>query len=126
MTVVAEAADGTETSVTATSMGEYVIEGLEAGTYTLTISGGKYAPRSYEVEVSESLSQDVSLNPYGDVNGDGKVTTADVGLTNSHAKGVSTLTDYEFICADVNIDGNITTADVGRINSHAKGVSLLW
>ncbi|MCD8327585.1 MAG: carboxypeptidase regulatory-like domain-containing protein [Ruminococcus sp.] len=126
MTVVAEASDGTETSVTATSMGEYVIEGLEAGTYTITISGGKYAPRSYEVEVSESLSQDVYLNPYGDVNGDGKVTTADVGLANSHAKGVTTLTDYQFICADVNLDGSITTADVGKINSHAKGVVALW
>ncbi|MCD7727597.1 MAG: cellulase family glycosylhydrolase [Ruminococcus sp.] len=126
MTVVAEAADGTETSVTATSMGEYVIEGLEAGTYTLTISGGKYAPRSYEVTVSAELAQDVELNPYGDVNGDGKVTTADVGLANSHAKGVTTLEDYEFVCADVNIDGEVTTADVGKINSHAKGVSLLW
>ncbi|MCC8192125.1 MAG: FIVAR domain-containing protein [Ruminococcus sp.] len=126
MTVVAEAADGTETSVTATSMGEYVIEGLEAGTYTITISGGKYAPRSYEVEVSESLSQDVYLNPYGDVNGDGKVTTADVGLANSHAKGVTTLEDYAFICADVNLDGSVTTADVGKINSHAKGVVALW
>ncbi|MCD7772720.1 MAG: leucine-rich repeat protein [Ruminococcus sp.] len=126
MTVVAEAADGTETSVTATSMGEYTIEGLEAGTYTITISGGKYAPRSYEVEVSETLSQDVYLNPYGDVNGDGKVTTADVGLANSHAKGVTTLTDYQFVCADVNLDGSITTADVGKINSHAKGVTALW
>ncbi|MCC8191833.1 MAG: carboxypeptidase regulatory-like domain-containing protein [Ruminococcus sp.] len=126
MTVVAEAADGTETSVTVTSMGEYTIEGLEAGTYKITISGGKYAPRSYEVEVSETLSQDVYLNPYGDVNGDGKVTTADVGLANSHAKGVTTLIDYQYICVDVNLDGNITTADVGKINSHAKGVGLLW
>ncbi|MCC8191666.1 MAG: dockerin type I repeat-containing protein [Ruminococcus sp.] len=119
--------DGDEVAtVEALSMGTYTIEGLEAGTYTITISGGKYAPRSYEVEVSEALSQDVYLNPYGDVNGDGKVTTADVGLANSHAKGVTTLTDYQYICADVNVDGNITTADVGKINSHAKNVSLLW
>ncbi len=120
--------DGDEVaSVEALSMGTYTVEGLEAGTYTITISGGKYAPRSYEVEVSDdSISQDVELNPYGDVNGDGKVTTADVGLANSHAKGVTTLTDYQFVCADVNLDGSITTADVGKINSHAKGVTLLW
>lgn len=126
MTVAVTLADGTEVSAEATSMGEYAIEGLDAGTYTITISGGKYAPRSYEVEVSESLTQDVYLNPYGDVNGDGNVTTADVGLANSHAKNVTLLEDYEFVCADVNLDGSVTTADVGKINSHAKGVVALW
>ncbi|MCD8327492.1 MAG: carboxypeptidase regulatory-like domain-containing protein [Ruminococcus sp.] len=127
MTVTAVAEDGTETSVTATSMGEYTIEGLASGTYTLVVSGGKYVPREYSIEVdTEDITQDVSLNPYGDVNGDGKATTADVGLANSHAKGVNLLEDYEFDCADVNIDGSVTTADVGKINSHAKGVALLW
>ncbi|MCD8327685.1 MAG: cellulase family glycosylhydrolase [Ruminococcus sp.] len=127
MTVTAVAEDGTETSVTAISMGEYTIEGLASGTYTLVVSGGKYVPREYSIEVdTEDITQDVSLNPYGDVNGDGKATTADVGLANSHAKGVNLLEDYEFDCADVNIDGSVTTADVGKINSHAKGVALLW
>ncbi|MCD7727039.1 MAG: carboxypeptidase regulatory-like domain-containing protein, partial [Ruminococcus sp.] len=127
MTVTAIAEDGTETSVTATSMGEYTIEKLAPGTYTLVVSGGKYVPREYSIEVdTEDITQDVSLNPYGDVNGDGNVTTADVGLANSHAKGVNLLEDYEFDCADVNIDGSVTTADVGKINSHAKGVALLW
>ena len=127
MTVTAVAADGTEVSVTASSMGTYELENLAVGDYTLTISGGKYAPRSYEITVEEgSIAQDVNLNPYGDINGDGKVTTADVGLANSHAKGVKTLTDYDFVCGDVNRDGGITTADVGMINSHAKGVKALW
>ncbi|MCD7773186.1 MAG: carboxypeptidase regulatory-like domain-containing protein [Ruminococcus sp.] len=127
MTVTAIAEDGTETSVTATSMGEYTIEKLAPGTYTLVASGGKYVPCEYSIEVdTEDITQDVSLNPYGDVNGDGNVTTADVGLANSHAKGVNLLEDYEFDCADVNIDGSVTTADVGKINSHAKGVALLW
>ncbi len=127
MTVTAVAEDGTETSVTATSMGEYTIEGLASGTYTLVVSGGKYVPREYSIEVDiEDITQDVSLNPYGDVNGDGNVTTADVGLANSHAKGVKILEDYEFDSADVNIDESVTTADVGKINSHAKGVALLW
>lgn len=127
MTVTAVASNGKETSVKATSMGTYTIENLETGDYTLTVSGGKYAPRSYEitVEVSDN-TQDVKLNPYGDLNGDGKVTTADVGRANSHAKGVTALTDYDFVCADVNSDGSITTADVGMINSHAKAVKSLW
>ena len=128
MKVTAVSVDGAETTVTATSMGTYTIENLEAGSYTLTVSGGKYAPRSYEitVEAGGSTQQDVKLNPYGDINGDGKVTTADVGRANSHAKGVITLTDYDFVCADVKTDGSITTADVGMINSHAKAVKSLW
>ena len=127
MTVVAVAADGTEVSETAMSMGTYTLEDLAAGDYTLTISGGKYAPRSYEITVEAGdNAQDVKLNPYGDINGDGDITTADVGMANSHAKGVRTLTDYDFVCADVKIDGSISTADVGMINSHAKGVKTLW
>ena len=127
MTVTAVSSDGTETTVTATSMGTYLFENLEVGDYTLTVSGGKYAERSYEITVTEGENtQDVELNPYGDINGDGKITTADVGMANSHAKGVITLTDYGFACADVKTDGSISTADVGMINSHAKSVSTLW
>ncbi len=126
LVVVTDESGEVAVTAEATSMGDYTIDDLDEGTYTITISGGKYAPRSYEVEVAESLTQDVYLNPYGDVNGDGVVTTADVGLTNSHAKGVTLLEDYEFDCADVNLDGSVTTADVGKINSHAKGVVALW
>lgn len=127
MTVTAIAQDGTETGVTTTSMGSYSIENIEEGEYTITISGGKYAPRSYEVAVSEgSITQDADLNPYGDINGDGKVTTADVGMANSHAKGVTELTGYKYTCANVKTGDEITTADVGMINSHAKSVDTLW
>ncbi len=127
MTVKAVASDGTETTVTATSMGTYTLEDLAVGEYTLTISGGKYVERTYEITVEAGeLTQDVELNPYGDINGDGKVTTADVGMANSHAKGVKVLEEYKFDCADVKTDGNVTTADVGMINSHAKSVKTLW
>ena len=127
MTVTAVSSDGKETSESVKSMGEYSITGLDAGTYTLKISGGKYAPREYSITVGSSdVAQDVSLNPYGDLNGDGDVTTADVGMANSHAKGVKPLEGYAFVCADVATDGSVTTADVGKINSHAKGVKALW
>ncbi len=127
MTIKAVSSDGTETTVTATSMGTYTIENLATGDYTLTISGGKYAPRNYEITVAEGdNTQNVELNQYGDINGDGEVTTADVGMANSHAKGVIILTDYAFVCANVSGDKIISTADVGMINSHAKGVKTLW
>ncbi len=128
MTVTAVSSDGKEVSESVKSMGKYSIKELEAGTYTLKISGGKYAPCEYSVTVGSSdATQDVTLNPYGDVTGDGKVTTADVGMANSHAKGVKSLEGYAFVCADVTgNDNTVTTADVGKINSHAKGVKTLW
>ena len=129
ITVTATSSDGKETVVTATSMGTYTIENLEVGDYTLEISGGKYATRTYEITVAEgNNTQNVELNPYGDINGDGDVTTADVGMANSHAKGVIILTDYAFVCANVSDKAGteVTTADVGMINSHAKGVKALW
>ncbi|MCD7773605.1 MAG: leucine-rich repeat protein, partial [Ruminococcus sp.] len=58
----------------------------------------------------------------GDINSDGKITTADVGLANSHAKGVKLLSDEQFEVADMNSDGKVTTADVGIINAYAKGI----
>ncbi len=58
----------------------------------------------------------------GDVNLDGSITTADVGLANAQAKGTKELSDDAFKRADVNLDGKVTTADVGIINAYAKGV----
>lgn len=128
MTVTAVSSDGKEVSESVKSMGEYSITGLKTGTYTLKISGGKYAPREYSVTIGSSdVTQDVTLNPYGDLNGDGKVTTADVGMANSHAKGVRYLEGYAFVCANVTgNDSAVTTADVGKINSHAKEIKTLW
>lgn len=68
----------------------------------------------------------VSDKGIGDINGDGQITTADVGLANSHAKGVKLLSGEKFNLADVNGDEKVSTADVGMINSHAKGVKKLW
>lgn len=59
----------------------------------------------------------------GDINGDGKITTADVGLANSFAKGVKEPSQTEFTIADINGDGKISTADVGMINLTAKSGS---
>lgn len=47
----------------------------------------------------------------GDVNGDGKITTADAVLLLQHIAKLITLEGQELASADVNQDGNITTAD---------------
>lgn len=57
----------------------------------------------------------------GDISGDNRITTVDVGIANSFAKGTRKPSDIEFLLADLNGDGKITTADVGLINRIAKG-----
>ena len=107
---------------------EYSIEGVAPGTYTMKVMKNNHVTREYTVTVStENVTQDVEIWLLGDVNGDGKVTTIYFVRVNSHARGVTLLSDYELKCADVvGTDGKVTTADAIRINAHAKGTSLLW
>ncbi|MCD7728275.1 MAG: dockerin type I repeat-containing protein [Ruminococcus sp.] len=75
------------------------------------------------LEVTFTISGlDAQLPSLGDINIDSKITTADVGLANSHAKGVKLLSDGLIEIADMNSDGRVTTADVGIINAYAKGI----
>ena len=98
-----------------------------AGTYKFTISGGKYTPRTYDVTITdEDLSLTAELCPYGDVNGDGKISTVDVGIVNSYVKGTSTLEGYQLDVAETSGDKKISTVDVGMINSHAKNIKSIW
>ena len=116
-----------ETNVSGTGAVEYSIPNVSDGEYTLSVSKQNHVTRTYDITVGDAdITQDLKIHLIGDINGDGKITTADVGLANSHAKGVKSLEGYEFLCADVSLDGKISTADVGMINSHAKGVRALW
>ncbi|MCD7727700.1 MAG: dockerin type I repeat-containing protein [Ruminococcus sp.] len=77
-------------------------------------------------EPSTDVTEEPTTESYGklmgDVNFDGKITTADVGLANSHAKGVKLLSSEQFEVADMNYDEKVSTADVGIINAYAKGI----
>lgn len=84
--------------------------------YTIIVTGmGEY---SGSVAVSYSVEKAYLL---GDINLDGKISTADVGLANAHAKNTKLLNDEQFKRADINKDGKVSTADVGLINAYAKG-----
>lgn len=109
---------------TAQSKG-YKISGLESGEYVITFTAENCAPRSYEVSVDDMTAIDAEIHLYGDVNGDGTITTADAGIANSHASEVNELKDYDFVVAEVTGDGKVTTADFGMINAHAVGASLI-
>lgn len=60
----------------------------------------------------------------GDFNGDGTITTSDVGVVNAFATGALSPTAEQFDVADIDGNGQITTADVGIVNSIARGVSV--
>ena len=105
----------------------YTISDITPGTYTMKVSKKNHVTREYSVTVTTGTkTQNAEIRLLGDVNGDGKISTADVLKANFHAKRVKLLTGYEFLCADVNGDGKISTVDVNKINSHAKKVNLLW
>ena len=105
----------------------YSFDAVPDGVYTMTVLKKNHVTREYAVTVNgTAVQQDVKVHLTGDVNGDGKINTSDVGKANMHAKNKKLLTEYEFACGDVNGDGRINTSDVGKINMHAKDKKLLW
>lgn len=124
LTVVSEDSAVCEVSV---SEGDFCIENLAEGSYDFTFAAENCPDRIYTVKVGENTAKlTAELCLYGDVNGDGKVTTADVGLTNADVRGIKSLSGYAMKCADVNKDGSLSTADVGRINAHVRKTKTLW
>lgn len=110
--------------------GTYSITGLANGTYTVScysMAGAKYVDRTYSLTVkNKDATLDVKLYLKGDVNGDGKITTVDIGLINSYIRGIKQLDDYQKLVADVNGDGKVSTADIGKINGHIRGTVKLF
>lgn len=58
---------------------------------------------------------------YGDVNGNGEVTTIDAVLAYAAANGKRNLTEAQFKAADVNGNGEVTTMDAVLIYAYANG-----
>ena len=129
VTVQLFAGDSTEPAYTATVTNNetYSFAGVAAGTYTMKVSKKDHVTRSYEITADgTAITQDVKIHLLGDVNGDGKVNTRDVGMVNQHVREVRFIDGYEFACADVVNDGKLNTRDVGKINSHVRETQFLW
>ena len=62
---------------------------------------------------------------YGDVNGDGRITSADYIAIKNHIMDVKKLDTIEMICADPTKDGNVTSADYIAIKNHIMDVSQI-
>lgn len=62
---------------------------------------------------------------YGDVNSDGKISSADYVAIKNHIMDVKKLSDTELIYADANKDGKVNSADYVTIKNHIMEVSSI-
>lgn len=60
---------------------------------------------------------------YGDVSGDGAVTSRDLLMAQKHILGVSKLSGAAFVAADTGKDGKLTTSDLLRAQKQILGIS---
>lgn len=117
------------TTVVTGNSAAYKFENVPAGTYTLKVEKANHVAREYKVTVSgDAVQQDAKVCLKGDLTGDGKVNTADVGRLYAHVRGTRLLTDdYALSCGNVaGTDATINTADVGRLYAHVRGTRVLW
>ena len=117
------------TTVVTGNSAAYKLENVPAGTYTLKVEKANHVAREYKVTVSgDAVQQDAKVCLKGDLTGDGKVNTADVGRLYAHVRGTRLLTDdYALSCGNVaGTDATINTADVGRLYAHVRGTRVLW
>lgn len=68
--------------------------------------------------VSNDISQTYAVVIYGDVNGDGEITTLDLLVVQKHLLKKSTLTNAFLKSADVNKDNSVNTLDLLIVQKH--------
>ena len=105
--------------------GNYALENVAAGTYTLKVSKLNHVTREYTVTVEGDLTQDVKIHMVGDVDGNGKINVGDVSKINSHIKSGSLTDEYMILCANVN-GGKLNMGDVSTLYAHIKGTKKLY
>lgn len=126
--IIFTAEDGTQYEAMVEADGMITVEALPVGKYTAEVSLKNCAPKTLDIEVtdSEPIQFDAQLNLYGDVTGDGTIDLFDILRINGHVKELSILSGYDFEIADVNFDGEINLFDCLAVNAHIKKMKLLW
>ena len=69
--------------------------------------------------------KEYSIIVYGDVSGDGKITSADYIAIKNHIMDVKRLNDIEKVWADANKDGKVSSADYIAIKNHIMDVKKI-
>ena len=94
----------------------------------MTANGAAVAGNVATGQVLQLLSGDTvhaafPIVIYGDVNGDGAVTSRDLLRTQKHILGISALSGSYFTAADSNKDGNLTSRDLLRTQKQILGIT---
>lgn len=74
---------------------------------------------------TDSEEKEYTIILYGDVNGDGKISSADYIIVKNHIMEVTKLSELEKIYADANKDGKISSADYVAIKNHIMEVKSI-
>lgn len=110
----------------ADSSGEYELQNVASGTYTLRVSRSPYVTREYSlIAGSQAVTMDAELRLPGDVTGDGTVDARDKKVIFSHMES-PLLTGYELQVGDVDGSGRVDARDKKIIYNHIAGYGLLW
>ena len=105
--------------------------GVQGGTVTLQTASGqdKSGPMATGDRVLIAQNGEVKLSYtvviYGDVNGDGKISTADLFLGQKHILGTASLSNPQAAACDMNRDGKISTVDLFAGQRHILGISAV-
>lgn len=120
---------------------DFTISGVEAGTYKLAIFKAKrngsdpYVVTVMDVTVADgplSITEDINMWLYGDVNYDGRINTMDAtqvlrrGTRDNSSIIPNDNTDYRFIAGDVVVNGNINTQDAVRVLKKATDKTYVF
>ena len=111
----------------------YEFSNVAAGKYTLRVSKKDHVTRDYKITISSgNKTQNVTICPMGDGDGNGKVQAAGAMKAYKHAQGKADaqLSGYAFNCADVapvgNPNGKVQAADAMIIYQQAQGKHSLF
>ena len=106
------------------------ISGVANGTYTFTFSAKNCVPRDYkDVTIKDgevSGLDDVELNLYGDMDGDGEIELTDVMDTYLTLRKPQSKSEYMRAVADANHKDGLNISDVMDVFLHLRGKSSLW
>jgi hypothetical protein len=65
------------------------------------------------------------MNFLGDLNGDGKITLADLMMLRLYLDHEIELTQTQMICGDINKDGQIDIGDMIKVRNHINGQTII-
>ena len=86
-------------------------------TYTITVARGEAG-----VETQMSAEQNGTTVMYGDINGDGKISNADLVLMQKHILNIELLVGNALEAANVSHDGGITNKDLVILQKHILNI----